>query len=365
MNIRDMEAAVSAIEDRYILEAGKAIRPQERPEHKPAAAGSRARSLPRRFLRRARTAAACLAGVLFLSALSLPAAVAAGSLPAYEILYALYPETAKRLTPVQVSCEDNGIRMEVEAVHVHEDTAEIYLSMQDLTGERIDETVDLFDSWSIHPSGDCSGTCSLVDFAPESGKAVFLVQLKQSGGKQLEGKKFTFRVSEFLTGKQRKEQELTEIDLSRMEEKTELQTDASCRGYGGMDMEKVEEEMKKGFLKPDADQSFSPADGVTVTAYGWVDGRLRIQVHYADILNTDNHGYIYLEDGQGNAISCFGSADFWDEEQTGSYQEYFFEVEPEQPAPDWTVRGNFTTCTERVEGNWEVTFPIEETKPVS
>lgn len=358
MNIRDIEAAVSAIEDGYIQEAGKTIGGQERPERRLSY------RLQRSFSRRMRIAAACLAGALFLSASSLFAAVAAGSMPAYEILYALYPETAKHLTPVQVSCEDNGIRMEVEAVYVHADTAEIYLSMQDLTEERIDETVDLFDSYSLHSSRDSSSTCSLIEFDPGSGKAVFLVQVKHMNGEKIEGQKLTFSVSEFLTGKQRVEQELPEIDLSRMEEKTELQTNVTRRGSSGMEMEKVEEEQQKGFLRPDADQTFSPVDGVTVTAYGWVDGRLHIQVHYTDILNTDNHGYVYLKDGQGNAVSCFGSVDFWDEEKSGSYQEYFFEVEPEMITAGWSVWGYFSTCSELVEGDWRVTFPIEETKPL-
>ncbi|HJA91512.1 MAG TPA: hypothetical protein H9717_00050 [Candidatus Eisenbergiella merdipullorum] len=372
MNIRDIEAAVSAIEDRYILEAGKTIKRQERS----------ARGLPRRFpcrllggflcrflkqplglprsvLRRLRIAAACLAGAVFLSASSLLAAVAAGSMPAYEILFSLYPETAKRLTPVQVSCEDNGIRMEVEAVYVHADTAEICLSMQDLAGERIDETVDLFDSYSICSSGDSSGTCSLIDFDPESGKAFFLVQMKQRNGEKIDGQKVDFRVSGFLTGKQRVEKELPEMDLSQIEEKAELQLDVSVRGSGGMDMEKVEEEERKGFLKPDEGQTFSPVDGVTVTAYGWVDGRLHIQVHYADILKTDNHGYVYLKDGQGNVVSSFGSVSFWDEEQTGSYQEYFFEVETEMITEGWSVWGYFSTCSELVKGDWRVTFPME------
>ena len=372
MNIRDIEAAVSAIEDSYIQEAGKTIGGQGRPTR-------RRRWLRRSFLcrwkrwlpfsfpysfpRRGRIAAACLAGALFLSAFSLIAAVAAGSMPAYEILYALYPETAKHLTPVQVSCEDNGIRMEVEAVYVHADTAEIYFSMQDLVGERIDETVDLFDSYSIHSSRDSIGTCSLVDYDPESGKAVFLIQVKYMNGEKIEGRKLTFSVSEFLTGKQKVEQKLPEINLSRTEEKTELQSDVPIRGSGG-NMEKVEEEQRKGLLEPDAAQSFSPVDGVTVTAYGWVDGRLHIQVHYADILNTDNHGYVYLKDGQGNDVSRFGSVAFWDEEQSGSYQEYFFEVEPEMITEGWSVWGYFSTCSELVEGDWRVTFPIEEMKPL-
>ncbi len=68
-------------------------------------------------------------------------------------------------------------------------------------------------------------------------------------GEKIEGQKLTFSVSEFLTGKQRVEQESPEIDLSRMEEKTELQTNVTRRGGSGMEMEKVEEEQQKGFLE--------------------------------------------------------------------------------------------------------------------
>ena len=206
MNIRELEAAVSAIEDSYILEAGETIGLQERTARKlPHRLSLRLlHGLPFRFPRRlplrlpcgrpsrfspgftggigrkARIAAACLAGALFLCAFSLPAAVAAGSIPAYDLLHSLFPKTAERLTPVQLSCEDNGIRMETEAVYVYGDTAEIYLSLQDLTGSRIDETTDLFDSYSIRLSGSGSGigTCSRISFDPETGKVFFLVQKK-------------------------------------------------------------------------------------------------------------------------------------------------------------------------------------------
>ena len=59
--------------------------------------------------------------------------------------------------------------MEVEAVYVHADTAEIYLSMQDLTEERIDETVDLFDSYSIRLSGSGSGIGTCTRFCKTEG----------------------------------------------------------------------------------------------------------------------------------------------------------------------------------------------------
>lgn len=388
MNIRELEAAVSAIEDSYILEAGETIGLQERTARKlPHRLPLRLPyGLPFRFPRRlplrlpcgrpsrfspgftggtgrkARIAAACLAGALFLCAFSLPAAVAAGSIPAYDLLHSLFPKTAERLTPVQLSCEDNGIRMETEAVYVYGDTAEIYLSLQDLTGSRIDETTDLFDSYSIRLSGSGSGigTCSRISFDPETGKVFFLVQMQRTDGKEIEGRKVDFRVSGFLTGKQQIEAELTQITPERLEEKTRLQREAASRGSGGMDLEKVDEESRLGFLVPDAEQTFSPAEGVTVTAYGWVDGRLRVQVHYADILNTDNHGRVFLKDGDGNLISDFGSAAFWDEERSGSYQEYFFDVGPDQFTEEWSVWGDFTTCTSLLEGDWRVSFPAAD-----
>ena len=252
--------------------------------------------------------------------------------------------------------------METVAVYVCGDTAEIYLSLQDLTGSRIDETTDLFDSYSIRLSGSGSGigTCSRIAFDPESGKVFFLVQIQRTDGKEIEGRKVDFRVSGFLTGKQQIEAELTQITPERLEEKTRLQREAASRGSGGMDLEKVDEESRLGFLVPDAEQTFSPAEGVTVTAYGWVDGRLRVQVHYADILNTDNHGRVFLKDGDGNLISDFGSAAFWDEERSGSYQEYFFDVGPDQFTEEWSVWGDFTTCTSLPEGDWRVSFPAAD-----
>ena len=376
MDFHNIEEAVSAIEDKYIWEAGEAIqrdgrasfgvlRRFRRPSCSPGRREERKNlRSPWRPWRRARTAAACAAacaaGIFFLGASSLTAAVAAGSLPAYDILYSLYPDAAKRLTPVRVSCEDNGIRMQVEAVHVQEDTAEIYVSMRDLTGGRIDETIDLFDSYALHLSKDSVGTCSLIDFDPEKGEAFFLIRVQQMHGERIEGQKLVFSVSRFLTGKWKTQEELRRIRLTELEEKTELQADAAIRGYGGMETDRLNPKQLAGFLKPDAEQTFSPAEGVTITAWGWADGLLHIQAHYEDILNTDNHGYVYLTDGQGNMLQSAVSVSFWDEQKKGSYDEYVFEIDPEQITQDWAVWGYFSTCAGTVEGEWRVEIPIEE-----
>ena len=65
------------------------------------------------------TAVACLC---LICGLAIPA-MAAFSPSFYELLYAVTPATAQFFKPVQRSCEDNGIRMEVTAAYIHENTA--------------------------------------------------------------------------------------------------------------------------------------------------------------------------------------------------------------------------------------------------
>ena len=71
---------------------------------------------------------------------------------------------AQYFTPVQHACEDQGIRMEVLSVYIHGDTAEIYISLQDQTGNRIDETTDLFDSYDILRPYDSTATCRFAGY---------------------------------------------------------------------------------------------------------------------------------------------------------------------------------------------------------
>lgn len=337
-----MEILMDGLNDRYICEAAAYM-------EKKKDSGSRR-------LRKAWTAAAGFAVILFLSLSGLSMAAASGNIPAYDILYSLYPEAAKRLIPVNISCEDNGIKMEVESVSVHEDTAEIYISMTDLIGDRIDDTIDLFDSYRIHVPEDNIGTCSFVHYDPEANTATFLISIQLMDQKKITGQRLTFSVSEFLSGKKKMEEVLPEISLETAGIVSDLQKDVENRGGSWISDE--EEEITE-FLKENEEQSFSPTDGVTVTAWGFVDDRLHIQVYYEDILRTDNNGYLYLTDEQGNKINCTESIAFWDESHTGSYEEYIFKVAPEADVSSLSVWGYFRTCRNLTTGSWQVTFPVE------
>lgn len=346
-----IESVISNIDDTYIYEAHEYINKRKSKSYK--------------MKRGIGTMAACFAAFALLSTSTLSVATSAGSIPAYEILYSVYPELATKLLPVNVSCEDNGIKMEVESIYVHNDTAEIYISMKDLTGNRIDETIDLFDSYGIYPSDDSIGTCSFIDYNKEEKEATFLIMIQNMEQKKIEGEKLTFSVSQFLWGKENMEGELTEVSLENIEAVTDIKKDVSMRGFSsrlpGELASDVEEEIEKisGYLKVNESQKISLVNGVTLTALGFIDNRLHIQVYYEDILKTDNHGFVYLKDESGNTIDYLLNVAFWDEEQKGSYEEYIFDISPEDDLSNFSIWGYFKTCKNLTTGDWKVTFPIE------
>lgn len=211
---------------------------------------------------------------------------------------------------MQRSCEDNGIRMEVTAAYIHENTAEIYLSLEDLTGTSFDETVDLFDSYRLHTPFDCTGHCQLASYDPDTHTATFLVTLEQWDRQSIEGEKLTFSVQKLLSGKKSWEGILDGVALN--DHLTSAVQTVQPRGLSG-NLFGSDGGKEVTVLKP-AGEIAAPVDGVTLTGIGYADGRLHVQAYYADILKTDNHGSISLVNREtGEQIDCDGSVAFFDE----------------------------------------------------
>lgn len=342
MTKEQIEQAIGDMDDRYIDEAMTFTQKRNTAAYK--------------WFRGIKAAAACVGIVFLLSVSTLSAATAAGSIPAFDILYSLNPQVALKLSPVKVSCEDQGIKMTVESIYVQEDTAQVYISMQDLTGDRIDGTIDLFDSYALRTGKDQVGTCSLVDYDKDKKLATFLVSVQNMNGQKIKAGRLSFMVSRFLSGKEEWNRELTQITPGQIREAENIQTDVDFRGASAEDESGYN---PSGYLTVDEAKRFSPVEGVTVTSYGFIDGKLHIQVYYDDILHTDNHGFVWLQDQDGTVIDCVKSIAFWDEEGVGSYEEYLFDLGMGDMHEGLTVWGYFVTSSTLTEGNWEVTFPIE------
>lgn len=287
----------------------------------------------------------------------------AAAIPAfYDILYTISPNTAQLFKPVQMSCEDNGIRMEVVAVYIHEDTAEIYISMQDLEKTRFDETIDLFDSYQINTPFDYTGHCHLSSYDSDTHTATFLITIEQWNEQNIIGDKLTFSIREFLSNKKIYEGIIDDVSLDNIELIFTTQT-VHPRGFAGkaiIEKYRGSNNIEEIYVLKSVDNLYSPVNGVTLTGIGYVDGNLHVQVYYEDIHKTDNHGSIMLlNSSSGEVITCDGSIAFFDEARKGSYEDYIFTEIDAGTLDDYELYGYFVTSPGSVKGNWSVTFPLE------
>lgn len=337
MKTDKLQDAIGGVRDQYILDA-----------HEKTA--SRKRGI---VWKKVVATAAC---ICICVCAAVPALAAADNEFAYDVLYSISPSIAQKLKPIRKSCEDNGIKMEVLSADIRGDSAEILVSMQDQTDSRLDETTDLFDSYSINTPFNSTGTCNMVFYDAETKTATFLVSITQWDNTPIPGDKITFSVNQILSQKQHTACELTQIDLSNVPEEPDLLEKADIRGYGGVGAESPDTDDAK-LLAPQGERSFSPTSGVTVMGYGIVDNKLHIQAYYENILKTDNHGDIYLKGQDGHTVSCTNNIAFWDDSQNSSYEEYIFDV-PLETLNQYQVCGEFWTCKGPIEGNWQITFPL-------
>ena len=305
------------------------------------------RPVKRRPVLRALIAAAlavvCLSGLVC-------AMTAADVGPAYELLYHIAPEAAQRLKPVHRSDENQGIRMEVVSADVHGDTAEVYVAVTDLTGDRVDGTLDLFDSYDIRTARDSTGHCERVSYDAGTKTATFLVTVQNMDGKPFRGGKMTFSVGQLLAKKKVWSGELPVEASANAPTVDESQVEVRGGSYApGASRPAV-------FLAPGAPLC-EPTEGVAVTGVGKVDGQLHVQVYYDDIHRTDNHGWVWLLPQEGPQIMPLSSGAFWDENHTGSYEDYVFDADA-SALDGAALCGEFTTSETLIEGPWEITFPL-------
>ncbi len=319
-----------------------------------------------------RTVVAVAAALTLTFAASLSAMAAADVDEAYRLMYALSPSVAQMLKPVCMSCEDNGVRMEVISADLNADEAYIYISMEDLIGDRIDSTIDLYDSYQINRNFDCAAGCELVNYDENTGKAMFLIHMQNmKEGEKIRGGKITFSVRELLSNKN-VINEILPVDLTLAADNapTQLVSPDRLRGTG-FNGQWPESTL---FLAPQEDGVYNTGAGAALTAMGYIDGRLHIQMRYDTYRDGkwyyDNHGFLQLldENGEPAEMDCY---EFWDGEMVTSRtdwqimqrhqsfcQEYILDIPPEELS-GYRLHADLWLCDTHMDGNWEVTFPLE------
>lgn len=201
--------------------------------------------------------------------------------------------------------------------------------------------------------------CSLVSYDAGTNTATFMLTIEQTDHILLPGDKITFSVNQLLSKKEHNNFKIEKIDTNNVYSITEFLEEPDIRGGSDSESESIDGDNML-FIKPDEANAIILKKGVAVTGYGIVEGKLHIQVRFSDILNTDNHGYVYLKNEDGKVVNCQSSVAFWDQSHVNSYEEFVFEVSAEELV-NYEIWGEFWTCNNApIEGEWQVTFPVEK-----
>ena len=277
-------------------------------------------------------------------------ALAAGIPGAYEALYAISPETAQFFKPVQKSAEYQGIEVKVVSAYVQKADAEVLITVHDTESDRLDQSIDLYDSYDINTAFDSIGTCSQVGYDGESNTATFLITINSMNADEsvVAGEKVTFTVTTLLGGKTEVLDVPIDLDWNAIPETVETE---KADPYEN-DVLTIGEEQTTAY------------EGFAVTGIGYVDGKLHIQLYTPGRKLYDDHAFLYLMNANGEKIDAdmlyrggYNTGDSNDE-MRADYVEYVFDV-PQSELQTYTLYGDFYSAKTRIDGNWSVTFPLE------
>ncbi len=279
-----------------------------------------------------------------------------------KLLSIISPQEEQNLQPIKLSSEDNGIKMEVLAAMSDNNTTIAYISMQDLTADRVDKSIDLY-HYSISEMG--SFTSEVISYDAASKTAI--IKLLANGGNKLEGKIVTLQVESFLSNKQRYKLFDTGIDLMKVISSTTTSTIPlnmdNVSGGGGDLFEEFEKRGKISVLKTDQTNIALPNISFAhISNIGFVNGKLHVQTKWTGG-GIDDHGTFVLANDLGYKI--YPSNIYFSIDKNGKaiygrdYIEYIFEMKETEINKYKLFADHFTTFGHYIEGKWQNTFKLE------
>lgn len=305
-------------------------------------------------------ATACLAIVL-----SVP--VMATTIPSFgEFIKKINSGFESELQPVGVIAEDNGIKVEVVAAMSDDEMTVAYINIKDMEGNRVDETIDLYDSYRV--SGGSSFGSEVVNYDENSKTAT--IRIQSNGGKKLRGKEIKFSFSEFLSAKKDVNITLDKSILENGMKNTNGETiTLDLMNMSGMGGELSPDYIDKGIiniLKPNKENISLPnVDFMTISNIGLVDGRLHIQTKWSN--GFEDYGFFYFTDNEGNKLNIkdLGVSFGLDEEGKSTYgheyEEYIFDLS-NVDTDNIKLNVDLKSYGNHVNGDWNTKFKIDPIK---
>ena len=277
-----------------------------------------------------------------------------------KLLKLVSQQTAMKLQPIELVSESNGIKMEVVAAMNDDETAVVYLTLQDVAGKgRVDKTVDLYNYFI---EGADSFTHELVNYDDKTQTAT--IRMLASGGKKLNGKKVMVSLDSFLSGKESFNKIDTGIVIKDIVDKSSEAIPLDMNNIPGGSGALFDELKQTGIinvLKTDETNiKITGIDFTKISNIGYVDGRLHIQTKWSK--SIDDHGFIYLANSDGDQINpsniYFGTDEKGRTKYGRDYIEYIFDMNAEQVS-GYSLQGDFVKNNNYTEGKWQTTFKIQ------
>ncbi|MFI3230306.1 MAG: hypothetical protein R3Y29_01980 [bacterium] len=317
----------------------------------------------------------------------------------YELMYLVPEEIAEPFVGIEVSDIKNEIKLEVVAVDIRDNIAKVYITLEDLKGERIDQTIQL-GSYNIKGIGRAVCGAEFYAYEEEFSKATFMITIQDFENDDILdsiSNNLTFTLNDIsITG--------GELNNTHFKIPLELESNikesigtrdvhymggsGNIEEYKGATMEILGENEDGDILTkilpiqgliPNIEAVNVGLKGVNITAMTYDDTTNRLSIQYGINMthqNNQSHGYIYLRnihddqeiinntprDSDINCLYSFGGVEFEEArvnllEEWVSYGEYVFEVEREELG-DYELYGMFRVEEEVIEGDWLVEFEI-------
>ncbi|MFJ7913333.1 MULTISPECIES: hypothetical protein [unclassified Lysinibacillus] len=236
-----------------------------------------------------------------------------------NLLWQISPEIAALLEPIESTVEYDGVKMEIVSAMQDEDMAVVYVTLQDVEGNRIDETLDIYD-YSM--SKGRSFTVERIGYDATTKTA--LVRFMSFNGSSTDN--FKLKIRSFLNDKSVLE-DVYVLPAGKLNIQTQLY------------------------------------DGMRMTNIGLQNDKLYVQIEWP-ANNAIDHGQFYLVNQVGQKIHPTERYSYGRDEQgtpiyAYNYEENIFDVKDIDLAKH-ELQAKIYTAGQYVEGDWEATFKLKE-----
>ncbi|WP_145148173.1 DUF4179 domain-containing protein [Paenibacillus xylanexedens] len=290
------------------------------------------------------------------------AAASVGIIDLSTILHFIGADRIGILQPVHQVSEDQGIRMEVIGAVRDGDTTEIYVSLSDLTGHRIDDTLDVYD---YRVTGGNANNAQIIHYDDANKTAIvrFLIQGKVSKNR------ITVQINTLMSGTSLQDGYNVQVDWEKLlQEKQNNSYDILDRdrisGWGGTADIHLETDPIPVLHQDVTNVLVSGIDWMHISNIGFVEGKLHIQINPNNEIGEYNHGYFYFTDEQGQKLDIpeysisYGHYMKGQVRFGGDYIEYVYDLSSVDQLDKLRLQGSFTSISEVVQGNWKTTFNL-------